>query len=122
MHYKDLRIYQLAKKLQNELYKELIQIPHYWRIPEIGQAIRSSSSATSNIVEGHSRKYYPKDYYRFLNISMSSSDETQNHVDEIHQKNLMDLNKSEYFQTNYKYLAIKTLKLMNLIKSRYFKQ
>jgi four helix bundle protein len=117
MHYKDLRVFQLAKKLQNELYGELIRIPFHWRTPEVNQAIRSSSSATSNIVEGHSRKYYPKDYCRFLIISMASSDETQNHVDEIFQKDLMDEERFVYFQKSYKKLSIQTLNLINKIKN-----
>ena len=119
MNYRDLRIYQIAKKLQNELYKELIRIPRYWQIPEVDQAIRSSSSATSNIVEGYGRKYYPKEFYRFLDFSMSSSDETQNHVEELFEKKLMQSGMSEYFQINYKYLAIKTLNFMNKIKKDY---
>lgn len=80
MHYKELNIYKIALQLQNELLNELSDVLKNWRIPEINQVIRSSSSVRSNIVEGHSRKYYPKDYYRFLCISMGSSDETANHI------------------------------------------
>ena len=52
MHYEDLRIYQLAKKLREELYKELNNIPFGWQIEEVGQAKRSSSSAVSKKLWG----------------------------------------------------------------------
>ena len=119
MHYKDLRIYQLANKLRKELYEELIKIPHHWNIKEVGQAMDSSSSAVSNIVEGHGRRFYPKEYFRFLDISMSSSDETQDHVIALRIKAHMDSGRADYFEKKYKTLSIQTLNLMNRIRKRY---
>lgn len=119
MNYEDLRIYQLANKLRNELYQELIKIPCYWKIKEVNQAIDSSSSAVSNIVEGHGRRFYPKDFYRFLNISMASSDETQDHVIALHNRGHLNEMKSDYFTKKYKTLSIQTLNLMNSLRKRY---
>jgi four helix bundle protein len=119
MHYEDLRIYKLAKKLRDELHEELKTIPHYWSIEDVGQALRSSSSSVSNIVEGHGRKFYPKDNYRFLGMSMASSDETQNHIIALTSNGHMSEVKGKYFKTKYKTLSIQTLNYMNWIRQKY---
>ncbi|MBN2096601.1 four helix bundle protein [Candidatus Peregrinibacteria bacterium] len=116
MNYKNLRIYQLANKLRKELYQELIVIPHYWNIKEVGQAISSSSSSVSNIVEGFGRKFYQKEFFRFLDMSMASSDETQDHVTALGIKGHLDQIRADYFENGYKTLAIQTLNMMNVIR------
>ena len=116
MHYKDLRIYKLANKLRQELYEELIKIPRYWSIKEVGQAIRSSSSSVSNIVEGSGRKFYQKEFFRFLSMSMASSDETQDHVSALGSKKHLSAEKAKYFEFNYQSLSVQTLNMMNTIK------
>lgn len=117
MNYKNLRIYQLAHKLRQELYQELIQIPHHWNIKEVDQAIRSSSSAVSNIVEGFGRKFYQREFFRFLNMSMASSDETQDHAIALGIKGHLTEKRANYFENNYKTLAIQTLNMMNTIRT-----
>lgn len=117
MHYKDLRIYQLANKLRKELYQELIAIPHYWNVKEVGQAIDSSSSAVSNIVEGFGRKFYQREFFRFLDMAMASSDETQDHVIALRTKGHLSEKRANYFENNYKTLSIQTLNMMNKIRT-----
>jgi len=119
MDYNDLRIYQLAKKLQNELYQDIIKIQYSWKIAEVDQVKRSSSSSSSNIVEGFGRKFYPKDFFRFLNISLASSDETQNHIITLNSKGYLDKIKSDYFVKNYKTLSIQTLNFMNFLRKKH---
>jgi len=117
MNYKDLRIYQLAHKLRRELYQNLIKIPHHWNIKEVGQAINSSSSSVSNIVEGFGRKFYQREFFRFLDMSMASSDETQDHVIALRVKGHLDRSKADYFENKYKTLSIQTLNMMNTIRT-----
>jgi four helix bundle protein len=119
MHYKELRIYQIADRLRKELHEELNKIEHHWNVVEVKQSRRSSSSIVSNIVEGHGRRFYPKDYYRFLDISMASSDETQDHVKTLGTKHHFNKARASYFEVEYKGLSIKNLKMMNSIKRRY---
>ena len=113
MHYGDLRIFKLSAELRDELYKELSQIQFGWKIEDIKQALRSSSSISSNIVEGYSRRFYPKDFVHFLNISLGSSDETQNHISALGQKGLLSQEKAAYFLNRYKTLSIQTLNFFN---------
>lgn len=114
MTYKDLRVYQLARKLEVELCQALDSIPHHWQIPEVNDAKRSARSARSNIVEGFSRRYYPKDYVCFLNRSVGSSDETQDHVSVLGEMFHLSVSTADYFANKYKTLSIQ---IINLIKS-----
>jgi four helix bundle protein len=116
MNYKDLRIYKLADRLRKELYEELIKIPHYRSIKEVAQAIDSSSSCVSNIVEGYGRKFYQKEFFRFLSISMASSDETQDHVIALKIRKHLNDERAKYFENSYKALSIQTLNMMNVIR------
>lgn len=113
MHYSELRIYKLAVKLRDELHDELNKIPYGYKIDDVGQAKRSSSSAVSNIVEGWGRRFYIKDYIKFLITSLSSSDETQNHVQYLGNHNYLTQEKTNYFQNHYKALSIQTLNFIN---------
>jgi len=117
VHYKDLRIFKLASRLRQELYEELIKIPCYWSVKEVGQAMSSSSSSVSNIVEGFGRKFYQKEFFRFLAMSMASSDETQNHVNALGAKKHLGKEKAKYFEFNYQSLSVQILNMMNTIRA-----
>ena len=119
MHYEELRIYKLAKESRDEFHRELKGIPHHWKIEDVNQALDSSSSSVANIVEGHGRKFYPKDNYRFLDISLASSDETQNHIIALVADNHIGKLKGDYFLNKYKTLSIQTLNYMNWIRKKY---
>lgn len=119
MDYKDLRIYKLAAKLRDELHEELRQIPDSWRFEDVKQVRRSSSSALANIVEGYGRRFYPKDIILFLTRSITSSDETQNHARSLGKDGCLSMNKSEYFQKNYKTLSIQTLNYLNYHRKKH---
>ena len=117
MHYSELRIYQIAKKFEEELEKELNKIPYWWNIKDVDEARRSSSSSTTNIVEGHGRKFYPNDNIRFLNYSLASSDETQKHINKLYFKGSFNKTIFEYFYRGYKDLSIRTLNYINWIRN-----
>lgn len=116
MVYQDLRIYQLARELQLELGNSLKRRNDDWKIPEVNQVIRSSSSILANIAEGYGRKSYPKDYARFLVMAMASSDETQNHISILKQKKIIESVKAENLAHRYKSLSVKILNLISFIK------
>ena len=113
MHYSDLKIYQLAVSLRDELHEELNKIPFSWKYGDIDQIKRSSSSTVSNIVEGYSRRFYTKDFIKFLIISLGSSDETQNHIGSLNKQNLLTEEKTAYYKNRYKTLSIKIVNYIN---------
>lgn len=119
MNYKDLRIYQLAAKLRDELHEELRKIPNSWSVEDVKQARRSSSSTLANIVEGYGRRFYPKDIILFLTRSITSSDETQNHARSLGKDSYITMEKSYYFQNKYKTLSIQTLNYLNYLRKKH---
>ncbi|MBU1018092.1 four helix bundle protein [Patescibacteria group bacterium] len=119
MYYKDLRIYKLAVRLRDELHEELNKISQPWNNKDIDQAKRSSSSAVSNIVEGYGRRFHPRDLIKFLNYSITSSDETQNHTRSLGKDDYLSIKRSEYFQRSYKTLSIQTLNYLNYHRKKH---
>ncbi len=109
----DLRIYQLAVKLRDEVYEEVHRIPFYWKNDDVRQIKKSSSSASANIAEGFGRRFYKKDFALFLSYSIGSSEETPNHAFSLHKSGNMSLEKAEYLKKNYTNLFIKTIKFRN---------
>ena len=96
----ELKIYQIAVKLRNEVYEDVNRITNNWKIKDIDQIKRSSSSVASNIAEGFGRRFYPKDYIRFLNLAIGSSDESQNHTDVLYKGGYFSKKRANYFKTS----------------------
>ena len=119
MNYKDLRIYKIASELHGDIGKNLIRGRDDWKVPEINQLIRSSSSVCANIAEGYGRKMYPKDYTRFLSMAMASSDESQFHIMALTQKQLFRGEVGEKMKSKYRNLSVKILNLINFIRKEH---
>lgn len=119
MHFNELRIYQISIKLEKEIYEIIQTIPYNWTIEQVDQIKRSSSSISSNIVEGWNRRFYPKDFIRFLSIALGSSDETQHHIRVLYNKSCVDQNFYDKYAKEYKNLSIKILNFINCLRRKY---
>jgi len=78
--YKDLEIYKLAYKLSIRVHRESLKLPSFELYEQGSQIRRSSKSVRDNIVEGFGRRKYKAEYVKFLTYSISSCDETLNHI------------------------------------------
>jgi len=110
---KDLRIYQSACQLRDELHGCLKRLPHAWSIKSVDQTNRSSSSVSANIAEGFAKRFYGKDFVRFLKISLGSCDETQDHIRALFADGHLNPADAENFQKKYKDLSIRILNYIN---------
>ena len=119
MHYDDLKIYQLAIKLAIEIKQLTEKIPYYWKIKEVSQIIESSDSIHSKIVEGWGRRFYRRDYIKFLNYSLASSDETQDHLIALHGGQHISKDDYEKYWRAYKDLSVRILNYINYQKKRF---
>jgi len=98
----DLRIYQLALTLLKPLSELTKQIPDRelrFQLMDLGKAIAPM------ITEGYAKKKSVKEFKRFLEMAMGSSDETITHLREVvilfdHQRE-----ESEYLILQYKSLS-----------------
>ncbi len=84
MSYKDLEIWQLAREIVIDIHKmTMTKIPKFEMYEEGNQIRRSSKSVKSNIVEGYGRRAYKQDFIKFLIYSISSNDETIDHLENL---------------------------------------
>jgi len=84
MSYKKLEIWQLADELVIKIHKmTLEELPGFEMYEEGSQIRRSSKSSKSQLVEGYGRRKYKLDFIRFLTYSISSNDETIDHLENL---------------------------------------
>ena len=84
MSYKNLEIWQLAKQLVIDIHKmTLSELPKFEMYEEGAQIRRSVKSVKSNIVEGYGRRKYNQENIRYLIYSISSNDETIDHLETL---------------------------------------
>jgi four helix bundle protein len=79
--FEDLIVWQLADRLQQEVFAFTSQPPASHDFKYCHQIRESSRSAKRNTAEGFGR-YYPKEFARFLRIAAGSLHETKNHLQE----------------------------------------
>jgi len=86
MSYKNLEIWQRARELVIDIHKMTItELPKFEMFEEGGQIRRSIKSVKSNIVEGYGRRRYKQEYIRFSIYSISSNDETIDHLETLYE-------------------------------------
>jgi four helix bundle protein len=75
-NYKDLKIWQKSFQLSVDIYRITQDFPDTEKFGLVSQMRRSAISIFSNIAEGHGRSS-DKDFSRFLNISIGSTNELE---------------------------------------------
>ncbi|MFZ1785669.1 MAG: four helix bundle protein [Ferruginibacter sp.] len=83
MSYKKLEIWQLARDSSIEIHKMTFTLPKFEQFEEAQQMRRSVKSVRSNIVEGYGRRRCKADFIKFLVYSLSSNDETIDHLETL---------------------------------------
>jgi len=81
--YKKLEIWSLSRELVIEVHNMTFQLPKFEQFEEAQQIRRSMKSVKSNIVEGYGRRRYKQDFIRFIIFSISSLDETIDHLETL---------------------------------------
>jgi len=61
----------------------LSELPQFEKVEECAQIRRSVKSIKSNIVEGYGRTKYHRENIRYLIFSISSNDETIDHLETL---------------------------------------
>ncbi len=83
MSYKKLNIWQLSRLLVIDIHAMSLKLPSFEKFEVGSQIRRSMKSVKANIVEGYGRRRYKKDYIRFIVYSLSSNDETIDHLETL---------------------------------------
>ncbi len=85
MSYKNLEIWKLSRELTIEIHKMSLMLPKFEQFEEGQQIRRSSKTVRSCIVEGYGRRKYKADFVKFLIYSLSSNDETMDHLETLYE-------------------------------------
>ena len=85
MSYKKLEIWILARELSIEIHKMTFTLPKIEQFEEAQQIRRSSKTVRSCIVDGYGRRRYKADFIKFLIYSLSSNDETIDHLETLYE-------------------------------------
>ncbi len=86
MSYRKLEVWRLAHDVVNDIHKMTLNELPKFEMHETGSQIRrSSKSVKSNIVEGYGRRNYKQDFIKFLIYSLSSNDETIDHLETLYE-------------------------------------
>lgn len=74
--FRDLEVFQLAKKLAIEIHEMTLTLPKFELYEEGSQIRRSSKSVVQHIVEGFGRRDYKSDFLRYIVGAITECDET----------------------------------------------
>ena len=116
MSYKNLEIWQEARKIAIDIHlMTLKKLPGFEMYEEGRQIRKSSKSVKSTIVEGYGRRKYQQDYLRFLTYAIASNDETIDHLENLFET--ASLTDSALYEKLHSRIEILGKKLNNFIKS-----
>ena len=116
MSYKNLEIWQEARTLVIDIQKMTLEkLPKFELYEEGGQIRKSSKSVKSTIVEGYGRRRYQQEYIRFLTYSISSNDETIDHLETLYETD--SLKDKELYENLHDRIEILGKKLNNFIQA-----
>ena len=123
MSYKKLEIWNLAAEISVKIHKMTLEELPDFEMYETGRQIRRSSKSTrSNIVEGYGRRYYKQDYKKFIIYSLSSNDETSDHLDTLFETgSLTNKELYDHLHERLELLGKKTNKFLQSVEKQHEK-
>jgi four helix bundle protein len=83
MSYRNLEIWKLAREIVIDVHEMSLLLPKFEMFEEGSQIRKSSKTVKSCIVEGYGRRRYKQEWIKFLNYSLSSNDETIDHLETL---------------------------------------
>lgn len=109
----DLEVYQISLDLLKKLYDFLKSLP-FSEYDTVSQCKRAGKSIPANIAEGYAKKHSEKEFKRFLQIALGSSDELVTHLRVIIITIPRLKDKSQILLDEYKNLSKKINKLYSV--------
>ena len=82
--YRDLKVYRSAHDLGVKAHHLSMRLPKHELYETGSQLRRAAKSVSANIVEGYGRRCYKAEYLRFLTYAKASLDETEEHLQYVH--------------------------------------
>ena len=105
----------MAREVVLEIHAMSLILPKFEQFEEAQQIRRSSKSVRSCIVEGYGRRRYKGDFIKFLVYSLSSNDETMDHLETLSETG--SLQNEKIFTVLHDKIEMLGKKLNNFIQS-----
>ena len=115
MSYKNLAIWQLSKEIVIDIHKMSLSLPKFEQFEEAQQIRRSSKTVKSCIVEGYGIRLYKADFIKFLIYSLSSNDETIDHLETLFETE--SLKDKEHYDELHKKIETLGKKINNFLQA-----
>ena len=120
MSYKNLEIWKLSREVVIGVHKMSLALPKFEQFEEAQQIRRSSKTVKSCIVEGYGRRKYKADFVKFLIYSLSSNDETLDHLETLYETgSLEDENRYEFLHQQIELLGKKLNNFLQAVEVRH---
>ena len=120
MSYKNLEIWKLSREVVIGVHKMSLALPKFEQFEEAQQIRRSSKTVKSCIVEGYGRRKYKADFVKFLIYSLSSNDETLDHLETLYETgSLEDKNRYEFLHQQIELLGKKLNNFLQAVEVRH---
>ena len=117
--YSDLEIYQIAYKLAMKVHHMSLTLPKYELYEEGSQIRKSSKGVCSCIAEGYGRRRYKNDFVRFLVYAQASCDETEVHLEFIHDSGYIKIELYEELKETNDKLGRKINKFIQYVEANW---
>ena len=105
----------MSREIVIDIHKMSLELPTFEMYEEGRQIRKSSKSIKSNIVEGYGRRIYKQEFIRFIIYSLSSNDETIDHLEILFETG--SLTDEVIFQDLHKRLDILGKKINRFLES-----
>ena len=120
MSYKNLEIWKLSREVVIGIHKMSIALPKFEQFEEAQQIRRSSKTVKSCIVEGYGRRKYKADFVKFLIYSLSSNDETLDHLETLFETgSLQDTDQYHLLHAQVESLGRKINNFLHTVEERH---
>ena len=118
--YKDLDIFQEAKRMAIEVHRLSLTLPKFELYEEGSQIRRSSKAVASLIVEGYGRRRYKADFIKYLVYSHAECDETILHLELLRDTNSLQ-NEAQFnlLLEEYQSLSRKINRFIQYVEDRW---
>ena len=120
MSYKNLEIWRLSREVVIGIHKMSLALPKFEQFEEAQQIRRSSKTVKSCIVEGYGRRKYKADFVKFLIYSLSSNDETLDHLETLYETgSLQDNNQYNFLHGQIELLGKKLNNFLQTVELKH---
>ena len=114
----NLKIYQMAKDLELEVYEVTKEFPKDEKYRSVDQLRRSSSAVTNNIAEAYNKQSIKEKVHSLRSIAISEAEETRSNLIRCSEKGFLNKDRAGEFSNKYQGLQKATNGFIRFLKNQ----